>query len=94
MDKLMHEFESLFFKWAENKMNDYWDDSPVADCVDAMCQDFGFDEEVSEWLTEMFETQSAIQAGIPLSVIQGKCLLTDHFSQDYIDHQIGKTKGF
>jgi hypothetical protein len=32
--------------------------------------------------------QSALDAGIPLSVIQGKTKLTDHFSREYIDMQI------
>lgn len=34
--------------------------------------------------------QGALAAGIPLSVIEGKTKLTDHFSQEYIDAQCGK----
>lgn len=36
--------------------------------------------------------QGALDAGIPLSVIEGKTKLTDHFSQDYIDHMCNKKK--
>lgn len=31
--------------------------------------------------------QGALDAGIPLSVIEGKTKLTDHFSPDYIESQ-------
>ena len=34
--------------------------------------------------------QSALDAGIPLSVIEGKTKLTDHFSQEYIYLQCNK----
>lgn len=32
-------------------------------------------------------TQSALDAGIPLSVVRGETKLTDHFSREYIDAQ-------
>ena len=38
------------------------------------------------------EKQNALDAGIPLSVIEGKTKLKDHFSQEYIDYQCGKEK--
>ena len=34
----------------------------------------------------------ALEAGIPLSVIEGKTRLRDHFSQEYIDAQCGRNK--
>jgi hypothetical protein len=37
--------------------------------------------------------KSALDAGIPLSVIEGKTKLTDHFSQEYIDYMCGKKHG-
>lgn len=33
---------------------------------------------------------SALRAGIPLSVINGETKLSDHFSQEYIDQQCGR----
>jgi hypothetical protein len=33
--------------------------------------------------------ESALAAGIPASVIEGKTKLSDHFSKDYIDHMRG-----
>ena len=39
-----------------------------------------------------FVSQSALNAGIPFSVVQGKTKLTDHFSQDYIDFKRNKKK--
>lgn len=35
--------------------------------------------------------ESALSAGIPLSVILGKTTLHDHFSEEYIDAQCGRT---
>ena len=37
------------------------------------------------------QVQSALDAGIPLSVILGKTKLRDHFSQEYIDLIRGKS---
>lgn len=34
--------------------------------------------------------QSALDAGIPLSVVRGETTLTDHFSRDYVDAQCGR----
>lgn len=39
---------------------------------------------------EMLE--SALAAGIPLSVIEGKTKLTDHFSPEYIATMAGKSE--
>ena len=35
------------------------------------------------------ERESALAAGIPESVVDGKTKLSDHFSQEYIDHKRG-----
>lgn len=42
---------------------------------------------------EKWMHQSAIDAGIPLSVIEGKTNLTDHFSQAYIDFKRNRQGG-
>ncbi len=36
------------------------------------------------------QRQGALDAGIPLSVIEGKSKLTDHFSKAFIDMQCGR----
>lgn len=36
--------------------------------------------------------EGALAAGIPMSVIQNKSKLTDHFSQNYIDMQCNRAK--
>jgi hypothetical protein len=41
---------------------------------------------------EAWAKQSALDAGIPLSVIEGKTKLSDHFSEDYINAQCGQVK--
>lgn len=41
-----------------------------------------------DWLCPRF-VSSALDAGIPLSVVMGKTKLTDHFSREYIDAQCG-----
>lgn len=38
-----------------------------------------------EWMQ-----REAQKAGIPISVIEGKTRLRDHFSQEYIDSQCGR----
>lgn len=37
--------------------------------------------------------ESALNAGIPLSVIEGKTKLSDHFPREYIEEQIAKARG-
>lgn len=34
--------------------------------------------------------ESALSAGIPMSVIEGRSKLSDHFSKEYIAHKIGR----
>ena len=46
-------------------------------------------KEAEEYTEEEFE-KAALEAGIPLSVIRGETILTDHFSQEYIDFKKGK----
>lgn len=36
------------------------------------------------------ERQGALDAGIPLSVVDGETTLRDHFSREYIDAQCGR----
>lgn len=44
-----------------------------------------------ETMTDIEFKQGALDAGIPLSVIEGKTKLSNHFSKDYIDWKRGKT---
>ena len=53
------------------------------------CEHEEYDHECNECIEE-FKSR-AIEAGIPLSVIEGKTKLSDHFSQDYINEQCGRT---
>lgn len=39
-----------------------------------------------------YEKQSALDAGIPLSVIEGKTKLSDHYSKEYLDIIFGKSE--
>ncbi len=39
-----------------------------------------------------YHKESAIAAGIPRSVVEGKTKLSDHFSEEYILSQCNKTK--
>lgn len=47
--------------------------------------------EYHTWCIDEWNKQSALDAGIPLSVIEGKTKLSDHFSQDYINSKCGHT---
>jgi hypothetical protein len=48
-------------------------------CIEQVCKEL---REAAQ--REAFK-QSALDAGIPLSVIEGRTKLSDHFSEDYID---------
>jgi hypothetical protein len=50
----------------------------------------GLPEDLADWAVEIFGKLSALGAGIPLSVVQGKTTLRDHFPQQYIDFQCGR----
>jgi hypothetical protein len=59
-------------------------------CIKNYCEDNGIDEDTMELAQTLAFKQGALRAGIPLSVIEEKTLLTDHFSNDYINLMIGK----
>lgn len=50
----------------------------------------------TEWITSAWEEEQAkrpaLEAGIPLSVVEGKTKLKDHFSKEVIDFNTGKTE--
>ena len=62
-------------------------DMDVPSCCSQACKDLGLNEETAKWATEVYVIQSALDAGIPLSVIERKTKLTDHFSKEYIKSQ-------
>lgn len=54
--------------------------------------DFGDDVRCEACHDEAFRA-GALEAGIPLSVVEGKTKLSDHFSKDYIASQINPNGG-
>lgn len=71
--------------------SDYADvDMPMHKCIEKYCLDNGIPEEVGDEAYDLASRDNALEAGIPLSVIEGKTKLTDHFSQEYIDQQCNK----
>ncbi len=65
-------------------------ESGIDACIDQYCADNGIHEAVCEVAKRRAYTQGALEAGIPLSVIEGKTKLTDHFSQSQIDRNTGR----
>lgn len=64
-------------------------------CDDSFKSDYGHIDDSGNYCKDCYKAmqkQSALDAGIPLSVIEGKTKLTDHFSQEYIDSQCGRIK--
>jgi hypothetical protein len=59
-------------------------------CFKLYCEDHGISDDIMELAYARWERDEALAAGIPLSVIEGKTKLTDHFSKDYIAWQCGK----
>ena len=53
-------------------------------CMDMACEALGLPEEVASWAGGIYMTESALDAGIPLSVIEGKTKLSDHFTKEQI----------
>jgi len=51
-------------------------------CLDSFCEQNGIDDATKELAGRTYFRQSARDAGIPLSVIEGKTKLSDHFPQD------------
>lgn len=64
-------------------------DTGIDRCIELYCQEHGIDSEVSDAACRKAHTDGALAAGIPRSVIEGKSKLSDHFSQEYIDHMRG-----
>ena len=58
-------------------------------CLELYCTEHGIVPGVAERALAEFVRQEARAAGIPLSVIEGKTKLTDHFSPEYIDFKCG-----
>lgn len=54
-------------------------------CIDYYCKEQGIPLEIGEQAYQHWARREALAAGIPLSVIEGKTKLTDHFSKEYID---------
>lgn len=52
----------------------------------------GENDPICEACYQKWFVRSALEAGIPLSVIEGKTKLSDHWSQAYIDYKCGKTR--
>lgn len=68
---------------------DYEDgETGMSRCVELYCKDRGIDEQIAEKAYQIWFTREARGAGIPLSVIEGKTKLSDHFSSEYIESQI------
>lgn len=61
-----------------------------AKCIRAYCRDHGIDESVAERAILEAHKQGALDAGIPLSVIEGRTKLSDHFSPEYINDKCGR----
>jgi len=72
-----------------NKAAEYEDGETGLDlCIKMYCEDEGINEEVCEAAQRLAHRQGALEAGIPLSVINGNKKLTDLFSKDYINFKI------
>jgi len=62
-------------------------EKPITDPDNAYSDDSG---EYHTPCIDEWNKQSALDAGIPLSVIEGKTKLSDHFSEEYIKSQCPK----
>lgn len=73
------------------------DNSDGETSTDSLIETYGKDNNISDEIIEGIQkrafTEAALDAGIPLSVIEGKTKLSDHFSKEYIDFQ-KNPKGF
>ena len=63
------------------------EDVSALECFEMYCHDHGLDMNLAKQAAKKWFTDEALAHGIPLSVIQGKTRLSDHFSQDYIKSQ-------
>ena len=59
-------------------------------CIRAYCRDHGIDESIAEQAVREAFKQGALEAGIPLSVVEGRSKLSDHFSPEYISDKCGR----
>jgi len=67
---------------------DYEDGETGVDrCIDLFCDQQGVSDQLRERAKWEAFKRGALGAGIPLSVIEGKTKLCDHFSPDYIRFQ-------
>lgn len=83
--------EAAFFRWLYNEATDFADEGmSTARCFELAGEKHGLPAEIVEWAAITADIESALEAGIPRSVIDGITKLSDHFSQDYIDHMRGK----
>lgn len=82
--------EYTIYQWIIAGSMNYCDESTSG--LREFGEKVGLPEELVEWAEEMEFTLSALEAGIPLSVITGKTKLTSHFSQDEINRNIGVGK--
>lgn len=65
-------------------------ETTVFECIEAYCLDHGYSEVIMDAAYAKEIRSSALAAGIPASVIDGKTDLKDHFSQDYINYKCNK----
>jgi len=80
-----------FFNWIDDGAANLSDgETQHHVCIKDFCVTHGLNEAIQDWATKESNTRSALDAGIPLSVIQGKTELREHFSQDYIDWKRSK----
>ena len=58
-------------------------------CIELYLEEnnLSYDPEVIE---DIFIKEEAIKNGIPRSVVEGKSKLSDHFSQEYINHKCNR----
>jgi hypothetical protein len=54
-------------------------------CIDWFCKENSICQDLADKAKHEAFKQGAIEAGIPLLVIEGKTKLTDHFSKEYIN---------
>lgn len=82
--------EKAFFYWLYDYAAQYADEGvSMARCFELAGEQLNLPEELVEWAYQTAFTLEALEAGIPLSVIEGKTKLSDHFSPDYIKAQRG-----
>jgi hypothetical protein len=65
-------------------------DMDVTKCIEQYCQENNIPEEIAEKAIELAYRNEAINAGIPISVIEGRTKLTDHFTKEYIDFKTNR----